>query len=93
MSPVPGDMVVHTDRMKDGTRKIVKVSEVQGLEGETIVMQDIFVFHQEGLEDGKVIGELLPTGLPPRFSEKFVENNIQLPEDIFSTKRASGRRR
>lgn len=87
------DMIVHTSRMKDGTRKIVKVSEVQGLDGETIVMQDLFVFHQEGIEDGKVIGEMRPTGLPPRFAEKFIENGIQLPEDIFSTKRVASRRR
>ena len=85
------EMVVHTDRLRDGSRKVVKVSEVQGLEGETIVMQDLFVFHQEGIEDGQVVGELRPTGLPPRFAQKFVENSIELPEDIFNTKRVAKR--
>lgn len=87
------EMVVHTDRLRDGSRKVVKVSEVQGLEGETIVMQDLFVFNQEGIEDGKVIGELRPTGLPPRFASKFIENSIELPEDIFNTKRVAKRGR
>jgi len=85
------EMVVHTDRLRDGSRKVVKVSEVQGLEGETIVMQDLFVCHQEGIEDGKVVGELLPTGLPPRFAQKFIENSIELPEDIFNSKRVAKR--
>lgn len=87
------ELIIHTDRLRDGTRKIVKVSEVQGLEGETIVMQDIFAFHQEGIEEGRVIGEVRPTGLPPRFSEKFLENSIVLPEDIFSTKRVAKRKK
>jgi pilus assembly protein CpaF len=85
------EMVVHTDRLRDGSRKVVKVSEVQGLEGETIVMQDLFVFHQEGIKDGVVEGELRPTGLPPRFATKFIENSIELPEDIFNTKRVAKR--
>jgi pilus assembly protein CpaF len=77
------DLIVHMDRMRDGTRKVVQVSEVQGMEGENIVMQDIFQFNQVGFRGGRVIGTLDTTGLRPRFAEKFAVNNIELPADIF----------
>ena len=82
-------LVVHMDRMRDGTRKVVKVSEVQGMEGESIVMQDLFVFEQTGIQNGRVIGALKSTGLRPRFSEKFAANNIQLPANIFEAQLGS----
>jgi len=77
------DLIVHMDRMRDGTRKVVKVAEVQSMEGENIVMQDLFVFEQTGYQNGRVIGKLKSTGLRPRFSEKFTINSIELPDDIF----------
>jgi pilus assembly protein CpaF len=77
------DLVVHMERMRDGTRKVVKVAEVQGMEGDSIVMQDIFVFEQTGIRNGRVIGELKSTGLRPKFAEKFAVNNIELPAGIF----------
>ena len=70
-------------RLRDGTRKVVHISEVQGLEGDAIVMQDIFNFKQTGFKDGRVLGSLESTGLRPLFVEKFVANSIELPEDIF----------
>ncbi len=79
------DLVVHMERMRDGTRKVSHVTEVQGMEGETIVLQDIFTFEQTGMEHGRVLGKLVSTGLRPKFSEKFAVNNIQLPSDIFIT--------
>ena len=79
------DMIVHMDRMRDGTRRVVKVSEVQSMEGENIVMQDLFVFEQTGFQNGRVIGRLRSTGLRPRFAEKFAINNINLPDDIFNS--------
>ena len=77
------ELVVHLERMKDGSRKIVNVSEVQGMEGDTIVMQDLFVFQHLGITNGRVQGKLVPTGLRPRFLEKFTANGIELPDSIF----------
>lgn len=79
------DLIVHMERMRDGTRKIVQVSEVQSMEGETIVMQDLFYFEQTGIQNGRVVGVLKSTGLRPRFAEKFAINNIELPANIFDT--------
>lgn len=77
-------LVVHMERLRDGTRKVVQVSEVQGLEGDTIVMQDLFVFNQYGVQNNLVVGTLKPTGLRPRFMTKLTENSIELPESIFT---------
>ena len=81
------DVVVHQERMRDGTRKITKVTEVQGMEGDVIVMQDVFMFEQQGIEAGKVIGRLKPTGIRPKFMEKIEASNIHLPPTIFGVGR------
>jgi pilus assembly protein CpaF len=73
------------DRMRDGTRKVTHVTEVQGMEGDTIVMQDLFEFAQTGIKSGRVMGKLVSTGLRPKFSEKFAVNNRELPADIFKS--------
>ena len=77
------DIVVHTDRMRDGTRKVVSISEVQGMEGDVITMSEIFRFEQTSIEDGRVIGRLRPTGLRPKFMYKIREAGIMLPPSIF----------
>jgi pilus assembly protein CpaF len=79
------DLVFHMERLRDGSRKAVQVSEVQGMEGDNIVMQDIFLFEQTGVQNGRVVGQLKATGIRPRFSEKFLVNNIELPANIFET--------
>ncbi len=79
------DLVFHMERLRDGSRKTVQVSEVQGMEGDNIVMQDIFLFEQTGVQNGRVVGQLKATGIRPRFSEKFLVNNIELPANIFET--------
>jgi pilus assembly protein CpaF len=76
-------LIIHVDRMRDGTRKVVQVTEVQGMEGDTILMQDLFMFQQTGFVNGRVTGVIKSTGLRPKFSEKFAINNIELPADIF----------
>jgi pilus assembly protein CpaF len=76
-------LVVHVDRLRDGGRKVVKVSEVQGMEGDSVVMQDLFVYEQTGFQNGRVLGTLKSTGLRPKFADKFVQNGIELPPDIF----------
>jgi pilus assembly protein CpaF len=77
------NLIVHMGRLRDGTRKVVQVSEVQGMEGDSVVMQDIFQFRQTGFTGGRVVGKLESTGLRPKFAEKFEVNNIELPADIF----------
>jgi len=77
------ELIVHMERLRDGTRRVVKVAEVQGMEGDSVVMQDIFFFDQTGFQNGRVVGSLKSTGLRPKFSEKFTVNNIELPASIF----------
>ncbi len=77
------DLVIHQERMRDGTRKIVYVTEVTGMEGDVITMTDLFVFEQTGLESGKVVGRLRPTGLRPKFMDKIEASGIHLPPSIF----------
>ena len=69
--------------MKDGTRKVVNITEVQGMEGDVITMSDIFVFEQTGIEGGKIIGRLRPTGIRPKFIDKIEEAGILLPPSVF----------
>ena len=77
------NVVVHQDRMRDGTRKVMSVSEIQGMEGDVITTSEIFRFEQTSIEDGKVIGRLRPTGLRPKFMWKLQEAGIMLPPSIF----------
>ncbi len=81
------DVIVQLVRFPDGKRKIVKVSEITGLEGNTIVMQDIFVFDQKGVDnDGNIVGEFVATGVRPRFSDRFRIAGYELPPGIFDKK-------
>ena len=77
------DLVVHEDRMRDGSRKITSISEIQGMEGDVITMSELYRFEQTGFENGKVIGRLRPTGLRPKFMYKIQESGIMLPPSIF----------
>ncbi len=77
------DLVVHQERMRDGTRKVTNITEVSGMEGDVITMTDIFVFEQVGFENGQVIGRMHPTGLRPKFIEKIEAAGIHLPPSVF----------
>jgi pilus assembly protein CpaF len=78
------NLVVHLSRMSDGTRKIVQVSELTGMEGSTIVMQDIFKFEKKGIgPDGRVLGEFQPTGVRPWFMDKLKISGFEVPPHIF----------
>ena len=79
------DLIVHQNRLKDGARKIVNITEVQGMEGEVIVMQDVFVFEQTDVVEGKIVGKLKPTGIRPHFVERFEVAGIHLPPNIFGS--------
>lgn len=77
------DLVIHQERMRDGTRKVVNITEISGMEGDVITMTDIFIFEQTGFEGGKIMGRLRPTGLRPKFMEKIETSGIHLPPTIF----------
>jgi pilus assembly protein CpaF len=77
------DVIVQQQRMRDGSRKVINVTEVQGMEGDVVVLSDIFVFEQQGFEGGKVIGRLKPTGLRPKFMEQIEDADVHLPPNIF----------
>lgn len=78
------DLIIQQTRLKDGSRKIVNITEVQGLEGEVIVLQDLFIFEQKGVdEEGRVLGKLVPTGVRPAFYERLENAGITLPASIF----------
>jgi pilus assembly protein CpaF len=77
------DVVVHQERMRDGTRKVTNITEVSGMEGDVITMTDIFLFEQTGFEGSKVVGRLRPTGLRPKFMDRIEAAGIHLPASIF----------
>ena len=78
------DLIVQQSRLRDGSRKITYITEVTGMEGDIITLQDIFVFKQHGKDEkGHIIGSLAPTGIKPKFVEKFEDAGITLPQDIF----------
>ncbi|NPV84814.1 MAG: CpaF family protein [Anaerolineae bacterium] len=76
-------LIVHQERVRDGSRKVTFISEVSGMEGDVITMTDLFVFEQTGLEEGRVIGRLRPTGLRPKFMDKIEAVGIHLSPSIF----------
>ena len=79
------DIIIQQSRMKDGSRKITHITEVQHMEGDTITTQDIFRFEQTGLDsDGKIQGFFSPTGLLPGFLDKFRLSGVTLPEGFFT---------
>jgi len=77
------DLIVHQERMRDGTRKISSVQEVVGMEGDIITMTELFAFEQTGIDNGQILGRLRPTGLRPKFMEKIEATGINLPPSIF----------
>ncbi len=77
------DLIVHTARLKDGTRKVVNITEIYGIEDDEILTQDIFTFQQTAVKDGKIQGRLAPTGVRPTFMAQFARNGVELPKDEF----------
>ncbi len=77
------DVVIQLERMRDGSRRVVRITEVQGMEGDVITMSEVFKFERVGYEDGRIIGTLRPTGLRPKFMEKIELSGIHLPPGIF----------
>ncbi len=83
------DVVVQVSRLSDGTRKVIALSEITGMEGDIVSMQDIFVFRKRGIRDnGEVSGEFIPTGIRPKFAEKLQVSGIHLPMSMFDFQHA-----
>lgn len=79
------NLIVHVERLNDGSRKVIAVSEVQGIKRGAIKLVDIFQFEQTGVKGKKVVGSLRSTGLRPKFMNRIVDAGIQLPPSIFET--------
>jgi pilus assembly protein CpaF len=77
------DVIVHTARLKDGSRKVVNITEVYGIEDDEILTQDVFAWKQTAVVDGKIQGELAPTGIRPTFMAQFARNGVELPKGEF----------
>jgi len=77
------DLIVHTARLKDGSRKVVNITEIYGIEDDEILTQDVFAWQQSGVVEGKIQGELAPTGIRPTFMAQFARNGVELPKDEF----------
>lgn len=86
------DVILQGERLRDGTRKITSISEIQGMEGDVITTSEIFRFEQTGMEQGRVIGRLRPTGLRPKFMWKIQDAGIMLPPSIFGIGSRGSRR-
>jgi pilus assembly protein CpaF len=76
-------MIVQNTRLRDGSRKVVYITEVQGMEGEMITMSDIFEFEQTGFENNKIVGRIRPTGIRPKFIDRLEDAGIHLPPTVF----------
>ncbi|MCC6905590.1 MAG: CpaF family protein [Anaerolineae bacterium] len=76
-------LIIHQTRMRDGSRKIVKITEIQGMEGDVVTMSDIFEFEQTGMDGTRIVGRIRPTGLRPKNIDKIIDAGIQLPPSIF----------
>ena len=85
-------LIVQVSRLQDGSRRVTHITEVDGLEGHTITLQDIFVFETSGVnDDGRIIGELVPTGLQPHFTDRFERTGVPFPSEALRSERmASG---
>src|SRR5437867_844003 len=77
------DAVVHTARFPDGSRKVTSVSEIVGMEGETVMLQELFAFKREGVKDGRVIGYFVSTGIRPRFAERVKASSHEVEAAVF----------
>ncbi len=84
------DLIIQLSRLKDGSRRITHITEVSGMEGETVVMTDIFKFEQTGLTpDGKILGELKPSGIRPLFTPRLEANGYKLGPEVFGVNYAN----
>jgi septum site-determining protein MinD len=80
-------MVIQQSRLDDGSRRIMNITEIGGIQGEVITLQDIFMFKQEGIgRDGKIIGKFMATGFIPKFIETLERKGYKVPRGLFINK-------
>ena len=78
------DLIIHLERLQDGSRKVTAITEVQRMESDVITLQDLYEFKiEQVMPDRTVLGELKPTGLRPNFVHKFLKRGIELPSSMF----------
>jgi pilus assembly protein CpaF len=77
------NIICHLERLRDGSRKVVQITEIQGMEGDVITMTDLFIFEQTGFEKNKIVGRLRPTGLRPKAMDRIEDAGIHLPPTVF----------
>jgi pilus assembly protein CpaF len=83
------DVVIQLARLADGSRRLISLQELTGMEGEVVTMQEIFTFEQTGVDEhGRIQGEIVPTGIRPRFAERLARSSVKLPADIFEAARS-----
>lgn len=81
------DLILQQSRLQDGSRRITHLTEVQGMEGDVVTLQDIFIFEQTGRDEhNKIMGYFKPTGIRPKFMDKLASNGIRLPNEIFMSR-------
>ena len=85
------DLIVHQERFVDGSRRVVRITEVQGMEQQVIVMQDVFAFQQTGVDGRRIVGRLAPAGVRPKFLEKLENNGVHLPASFFQASQEPSR--
>src|ERR1700689_1451738 len=82
------DVVVQITRLSDGTRKVTNLTEITGMEGDVVTMQDIFIFRKRGVsQTGEVMGDFMPVGIRPKFAERLAVTGIPLPPNMFEIQR------
>lgn len=81
------DLIIQASRLQDGSRKITSISEITGMEGNVISMQEIFVYEQTGIENMKVLGQHVSTGIRPKFVEKLKMKSLSIPQEYFNKER------
>ncbi len=79
------DLIVQQTRLQDGSRKIVNITEVRGMQGDLPTLADIFVFEQQGLENGRTMGRMKPTGVQPTSLERIQATGVSLPSNLFGS--------
>jgi pilus assembly protein CpaF len=84
------DIIIQVSRMKDGSRKVTSLTEVNGMEGDTVVMTEIFKYNQSGVSpEGKILGELRPTGIRPMFYPRLEMSGFKLGPEVFGANLSS----
>jgi pilus assembly protein CpaF len=87
------DVIVQLSRLSDGSRKLVEFTEVSGMEGNTITTQTIFKFEQRGVENGKVLGDFVATGVMPSFTDRLERYGFKIPNTHFLPLAIAAKRR